>query len=160
MQNVEVEILEQKGHRFLWINDYLWMWDIPIEQEIQRQIADEAFGRVLVVGYGLGIIQKYLLDNKHITELITLELHNEVIIACKKVYGSLSGVVVNMDFYSLNGIHKFDCIIGDIWEDILPQQLSVYKKFKSKAEQLLKPNGKILAWGKDFFEYLISKEKA
>ena len=38
---MKVEILEQKGHKFLWINDYLWMWDIPVEQMLQKKIANE-----------------------------------------------------------------------------------------------------------------------
>lgn len=45
---VEVEIIQQKGHNFLWIDDYLWMWDIPREREDQEEIAKLAFGDVLV----------------------------------------------------------------------------------------------------------------
>lgn len=30
---VKVQILKQNGYNFLWINDYLWMWDIPIERK-------------------------------------------------------------------------------------------------------------------------------
>ena len=34
-----VEILQQKGFNFLWIDDYLWMWDVPPEVEDQKELA-------------------------------------------------------------------------------------------------------------------------
>ena len=48
---MKVELLKQKGHTFLWLDDYLWMWDIPIERKIQKSIANKAYGKVLVAGY-------------------------------------------------------------------------------------------------------------
>ena len=160
---MKIEIIKQNGYNFLWINDYLWMWDIPIEQKIQKRIANEAYGDVLVAGYGLGIIQKYLLENKNVNSVVTIEKYFEIKDACLKEYGKLYGSINCMDFFDFgcdidNSIAmKYDCIIGDIWEDIIPEQLKKYKKFKTKAETLLKPNGKILAWGKDYFEYLIKE---
>lgn len=38
---MKVEILTQKNYNFLWIDDYLWMWDIPVEQALQKKIAEE-----------------------------------------------------------------------------------------------------------------------
>jgi hypothetical protein len=54
---------------------------------------------------------------------------------------------------------KFDCVIGDIWPDIDAKFLKDYVKFKRKALRLLKKNGIILAWGMDFFEYLLKQKK-
>ena len=156
---MKIKILKQNGYNFLWINDYLWMWDIPVERAAQRKLANEAYGSVLVAGYGLGIIQKYLLQNKKVTSVTTIEIHPKVIKECKKEYGKIFGDVIYLDFYKYNTTSRFDCIVGDVWEDILPEELEKYKKFESKAKQLLNPNGKILAWGKDFYEYLIDKNK-
>lgn len=156
---MKVEILKQKGHRFLWINDYLWMWDIPIEQDTQRKIANEAYGNVLVAGYGLGIVQKHLLLNPKVDSVTTIEITPEVIEACKKEYKCIYGKVINGDFYEYISPYKFNCVIGDIWEDILPEGLEEYERFKNKATRLLNDDGKILAWGKDFFEYLITKRR-
>ena len=156
---MKIKILKQNGYNFLWINDYLWMWDIPVERAAQRKLANEAYGEVLVAGYGLGIVQKYLLQNKNVLSVTTIEKNSEVIQLCGKEYGEIYGYVKYLDFYDYNTTFKFDCIIGDIWEDILPEELEKYKKFKSKAKQLLNSNGKILAWGKDFYEYLIEKNK-
>jgi len=154
-----IELLKQKGYNFLWINDYLWMWDIPIERASQKRIADNSYGDVLVAGYGLGIVQKYLLQNKKVTSITTVEIHPEVEKICKEEYGKIYGdKIIIGDFYKFDTTLRYDCVIGDIWEDIIPEQLERYKKFKTKAEQMLKPTGKILAWGKDFFEYLIKEE--
>lgn len=161
---MKVEILKQKGHKFLWIDNYLWMWDLVPERKLQKDIADQAYGDVLVAGYGLGIVQKFLTENKKVNLIVTIEKNPDVIDACKKEYGITYGSVNCEDFYKytddvpLTIKYKWDCVIGDIWDDIVPEQLDNYKKFKKKALTLLKPNGEILAWGKEYFEYLIEKE--
>jgi len=159
-KNPKVEIIQQKGYNFLWIDDELWMWDIPIEKQCQKELADQAYGEVLVVGYGLGIIQKYLLMNPNVIGkyLLTIEKNEQVMNECGKVYKQIYGGIVIRDFYKYKTDKKFNCIIGDIWEDILPNCLPQYIKFKKKAQELLAPDGKILAWGQDYFEYLIAKQ--
>ncbi|MBI4215033.1 hypothetical protein HY546_03475 [archaeon] len=72
--------------------------------------------------------------------------------------GGVQGKIVIGDFYRLPETKKFDCVIGDIWPDIDPMFLKDYVRFKRKAQKLLKRNGKIIAWGGDFFEYLLSKK--
>ncbi len=156
---MNVEILQQKGHNFLWIDNSLWMWDIPIERKVQKQMAEKAFGDVLVAGYGLGLVQKYLSENSNVTSITTIEKSKEVIDKVKQIYGEIYGEIILGDFYSDTIQDKFDCIIGDIWEDIIPEALEDYKKFKHKAQQLINSNGKILAWGQEFFEYLIKTKK-
>lgn len=153
----KVEILQQKNHNFLWINDYLMMWDILPERNAQRFLAKQSHGDVLVAGYGLGLVQKYLMDRDEVRSVTTVELLPEVVQANEISYGLIYGKVVIGDFYKFVG-GIYDCVIGDIWADILPDFLPDYKKFKDKAGKLLKPDGKILAWGGDYFEYLIEKE--
>ncbi len=152
---MKVEILKQKGYNFLYLDDYLWMWDTPVEREIQKKIAVEAFGDVLVAGYGLGLIQRYLVENPNVQSVLTIEKHPEVISACNAEYGCIHGRFDLHDFHEFPHTNKFDCVIGDIWAEIVPEGLQDYKRFKFKAEKHLKPNGIILAWGRDYFEYLI-----
>lgn len=156
---MKVEIIQQKGYNFLWIDDYLWMWDIPRERELQKQIADKCFGRVLIAGYGLGVVQRYLLDNKWVTSVLTVEKHKQVIDECYRVYGNIHGHIVISDFFDYHSPYKFDCVIGDIWEDIEPERLDDYKKFKDKAQELVISSANIFAWGKDYYEYLIGRSK-
>lgn len=154
----KVEILQQKGHNFLWIDDALWMWDIPIERRLQKEIANKAYGSVLVAGYGLGLVQKYLLENPNVKSIFTVELSSEVIEECKKVYGKIHGEIIIGDFNTYQTNDKFDCIVGDVWQEMVPEFLDEYKEFKARAQQLVKPGGRILAWGQDFFEYLLDSK--
>ncbi len=153
------KILTQKGHHFLWIDDYLWMWDIPKEVEIQRGIAEKAYGDVLVVGYGLGVVQGHLVRNPRVRSITTVEIDTSVVMECLRVFGMTYGLVMIEDFYDRPDNFKYDTIIGDHWFEIVPESLPEYCKFKIKAEQLLREDGLILGWGSDYFEYLIKKDE-
>lgn len=142
----------------MFIDDYLWMWDTPQERELQKQLADKAFGDVLVAGYGFGILIKFLTKNPKVKSITIVEKYKEVINKIKISKKEMERIIIK-DFYNLPENKKFDCIIGDIWPDIDEKFLKDYLKFKSKAKKLLKKNGKILAWGKDFFEYLLHKKR-
>lgn len=155
---MNVEILQQKGNNFLWIDNYLWMWDIPVERKVQKQIADKAFGDVLIAGYGLGIVQKYLSENNNVKSVTTIEKSKEVIDKVKQIYGKTYGEIIIGDFYDDLMHDKFDCVVGDIWGDIVPESLEEYKKFKLRAKEFVKRKGKILAWGQEFFEHLIEEK--
>lgn len=155
---VKIEIVEVKNHKFLFLDDYLWMWDIPQEQEIQRDIANQAWGDVLVAGYGFGIVTKYLLKNPEVNSVTIVEKYQEVIDKMKK-FGDIYGKVIIGDFYELPEERKYDCIVGDIWAEIDARFLKDYTKFKNKSQKIVKPSGLILGWGKDYFEYLLEKEK-
>lgn len=155
MSNVEIK--QMSGYNFLWIDGYLWMWDIPSEIEIEQDMADQCFGDVLVAGYGMGVIQKMLLGSSKVKSVVTIEVYPEVGSECRKVFGEIHGLVVDGDFYKYYWGRKFDCIVGDIWEEIHPKFVNTYCKFKEHASKFLKPNGKLVSWGMDYYEYLIEK---
>ncbi len=159
MANREVEILKQNGHDFLWMGGYLWMWDIPVERQAQEQLAERAYGKVLVAGYGLGVVQELLLKNPQVERVITCELEPEVIKANKSANRFLQGEIVLADFLDFQTRELFDCVIGDIWKDITPEEedVAMYELFRDKALSLVKPGGKVLAWGMDYFEYLLER---
>lgn len=152
-----IEIIEHKGHKFMFINKYLWMWDTPQERDSQKDLANQAFGNVLVAGYGLGLVSEYLLKNPKVKSVTTVERYNAVIEKMKSI-GPIYGKIIVNDFYRLPENKKYDCVIGDIWPEIDTKFLKDYIKFKKKSEKILKKNGIILAWGKDFFEFLIEKK--
>ncbi|GAG37690.1 unnamed protein product [marine sediment metagenome] len=154
---VKIEILDHKKHKFMFINNRLWMWDTPEERDAEKELADKSFGDVLVAGYGFGILTKFLLKNPKVKSVTTVEKYKEVIKKMKE-FGKIYGKVIIGDFYDMPKDKKFDCVIGDIYPDIDRVFLKDYIKFKKKAEKLVKKNGIILAWGKDFFEYLIKNK--
>ena len=153
----KIDILEHKGSRFLWLDDYLWMWDTEQEKELQKELANEAHGDVLVAGYGFGLLSEYLLQNPKVKSVTTIEKYEEVIEKMKE-FGKIHGEIIIGDYYGLLGDRKYDCIIGDIWPDISKKFLGDYVKFKEKARKLLNEDGTVLAWGKEFFEYLLEKK--
>lgn len=156
----KVEITTQKGHNFLWVDEYLWMWDIPAEVKAQKELADQAYGDVLVAGYGLGILQRCLVDNPKVTSIISVEKYQEVIDLCEEKYGQIYGGYLIADFLDNNcmgNFYQYDCVLGDIWDEIIPSNLPVFQKFKRKAQEFIKPDGKIIAWGLGYFEWLESK---
>lgn len=150
----KVEILQLRGDHFLYIDGELWMWTIATEQRAQKKICDQTYGKVLVAGYGLGILQRQLIENPKVTSLTTVEILPEVIQANRDTFGQIYGKVVIDDFFRMNGGEKYDCVIGDVWVDIEHEALELYQRFNSHAQSLIKPNGKILAWGQEFFEGL------
>jgi spermidine synthase len=154
----KIEILSFKKHRFMFLDNYLWMWDTPQEVELQQDLAKRAFGDVLVAGYGLGLVSKFLLKNPKVKSVTTVEKYKEVIDKMKKIE-KIYGKVIVADFYALPKTPKYDCIIGDIWPDIDAKFLKDYVQFKKKSQSLLKPKGQILAWGKEYFEFLLKKKK-
>ena len=156
---MQVKIIKQNGYNFLWIDNYLWMWDIPVERKVQEKIATEAYGDVLIAGYGLGLVQYYLTKNPKVKSITTLEKNEAVVREVHRVYKKIYGNIINKDFYKFKTKNKYDCVIGDIWEDIVEDSLNDYNRFLRKAKLLIKPKGKILAWGKEFFDYLNTKSK-
>jgi len=134
------------------------MWNVPQEIEDQKEIASQAFGNVLVAGYGLGLVQKYLLDNPQVQSILTVEILPDVLDVCREKYGELFGDVVICDFYDFASQKKFDVVIGDVWESVSKCHLDDYVRFKKKAEEFLKQDGKILGWGMDYMEYLLIRK--
>ncbi|MBT4277423.1 hypothetical protein HOD96_01615 [Candidatus Falkowbacteria bacterium] len=154
----QIEIIEHKNHKFMFLDDYLWMWDTPQEKELQEDLAKQAYGDVLIAGYGFGILSKYALDNKNIKTVNTVEKY-QIVIDKMKEFGHIYGDITINDYYDLPEEKKYDCIIGDIWPDIDAKFLDDYIKFKNKSNQILKKGGKLLAWGGDYYEYLINSKK-
>ena len=136
------------------------MWDIPVERRQQKCVADRAFGDVMVAGYGLGLVQYYLSRNPRVKSITTVEKLPAVIREVRRVYRKLHGKVIIADFYKYKTRKRYDCIIGDIWEDITESSLSKYNKFLARAKLFVKPSGKVLAWGQGFFDYLNEKATA
>lgn len=146
-----VKITKHEGYHFLWIDGDLWMWDVPQEVVAQKQLAELAIGDVLIVGYGLGLLQNMVIGK--VNSLMTIEKEPGVLTENERTFKTpYCGSVIVGDFFDLPTSPKFDTVIGDIWLEINEVYLNDYLKFREHAEQMLKPGGKVVAWGQDCFE--------
>src|SRR3989338_7396584 len=103
---VKLEIITHRNNKFMFIDGDLWMWDTPRERELQQKLAQQAFGDVLVVGYGFGIVSGYLLQNQKVTSIVTIEKNKRVLEKVQE-FGELNGKVLIADFYTLGEEQKF-----------------------------------------------------
>ena len=156
-KHVEVEITEQHGYKFLWIDGHMWMWDLPFEVETQRKMAEQCHGSVLVVGLGLCVIHRFLEENPDVDSVYTVEKYKEVLDVCDAHGLVQCGTTCICDFFEWKSTHNFDFVVGDIWPEIDSEQVDSYFLFQKKAKEFLKKDGKILAWGKDYYEYLLGR---
>ena len=140
-----VEIKRQKSGDFLVIDNKVWMIDDKHNHAEMKALSDQCYGRVLVAGYGLGMVQKHLTENKSVDSFLTIEISSDVIGVCKNTYGEIIGDVTILDFYDFETDETWDCIVGDIW--FSKQDVELMKKFTEKAEGLIKTGGEILLWG-------------
>lgn len=153
---------------YLYVNNRPLMWATPKELHGQYEVSQKARGDVLCAGYGLGIIQEYLLNNPKVKSLLTVEKYKAVVEVCKNKYGKVHGSVFIVDIYdyldekwipfdgALDGLSiapftiiKFDTIIGDIWSGSIMADVAGYKKFRKAAKKHLKPGGQILMGPRD-----------
>jgi spermidine synthase len=155
----KARLLKQNGFNFLWLGKEIIMWDIPAEETWQKRLSKNAYGDVLVAGYGFGLLQKHLLSNPKVKSVTSVEIIPSVVKVAKELYDHLYGEVIVDDFFSFKSNKKYDCVIGDTWSGITPEALNEYKKFKKVAVKLVKTKGKIIASGEDYFEYLLKKQK-
>ena len=160
IRSPKVEIFTIGGDVFLYIDRYLWMWDTEQERTEQLHLAAQAFGNVLVAGYGLGVLQRFLTASPEVNAVHTVEIYPEVVHKAEEHYGEVYGVITFGDFFELpfHSYDRYDCVIGDCWQDITPRCLPDYGRFKSVAQRKVKPDGKILAWGQEFFEHLLAEQ--
>ena len=155
----KIQIINQNGINFLWNKNKLITWDIPAEQSMLKEMSKIAFGNVLVVGYGLGLVQQYLLENPKVNSVTTLEKNKDIPQINHETFKQTHGEILIGNFFTHKIEQEYDCIMTDVCKEIMLDSLSNYRRFKKRAQELLRPKGKIIAWGKNYFEYLIDSKK-
>ena len=136
----------------LYVNGRALHWDTPDERAGQLAMAQQCYGDVLCAGYGLGIVQGYLMKMANVKTVLTVEKYRAVIDVCKERYGAWHGGFFAMDAYdylvdTVPILVRFDCIIADIWSGTVAADVAGYKKFRKAARPHLKPGGKIIMGG-------------
>jgi len=148
-----VAITEHSGIKFLWEHKEIWMWDTEEEIVAQREAAQPLSGDVLCVGYGLGLEQRFLVENERVNSVLTIERSPAVIEGCRKVYGEIYGEVEICDLFDYNTDRRFDFVAVDIWPEVRSIYVDLYRRARDKCRTFLKPGGEVAAWGGDFYEF-------
>lgn len=152
-----VEIVKQNNVTFLFINEELIMSDAKYERDIEKELANKAYGDVLVAGYGLSIVQGYLIKNPKVFSVTTIENNKELLSQMKNMVGELAGEVIESDFFEYIPEQKYDCVIGNILPSKNFENIKEYKKFIKKAKTLIKESGKIITREQDYHEFLLKE---
>jgi len=129
----------------LFKNEIGVMDDSLTEYNLTTHFLDRAFGNVLILGLGLGLVPLYLQDNSNIKKIDIVEIDSDLIKLIKKYIKFNDNInIINEDCYKFIPSYKYD----SIWCDIT----NIYDDDKnSKLENVMKvhlnDNGIIKHWG-------------
>ena len=142
-------ITSTQGIRVLYHSETFWMSDARKHDHAMKDLADQAHGHVLVGGYGLGLVQRHLVNNPRVASVLTAEINCDVIRAVLDDDGWIWGRVWIGDFFAYEPGNLFDTVIGDTWADATDEYRDEFERFKLRAPRLIKPGGTVLAWTGD-----------
>lgn len=133
-------------------NDRIWMTITPNEIETMKEAVNQAFGKVLVYGLGLGYYA-YMISEKDNVENITIvdsnedviHLFNKYILPQFKNAGKIK--VIRADAFEYATKHmpegKYDFVFTDLWHDV-SDGMDMY--LKMKKHENANPNTKFTYW--------------
>lgn len=146
-QSGNVKIYKMDGDLYLDINHQLWMRSTEIK-EISEQIDDNACGKCLEIGLGLGIASEYILSHGAET-LTTVEIDPDVIAVYKYlnqvnprhkiIRGSGRDFLISTD-------EKFDFVFLDFYSIIDEETIKEIRDYVNLSRQCLNPGGELVAW--------------
>lgn len=116
----------------------VWMSNTPDEYEDHREFIRDARGRVLVVGLGMGLVIRELLDKKTVDCVTVVEKEFDVISmvapALMKKYGARFNLVC-CDLWSWwpapHTYGRFDCAWIDVWPDYSVDMMSEFRRARN-----------------------------
>ena len=118
----------------LHINGELMMSDTAMERITNIDFIENAKGRVLVAGLGVGLILQAVLNKPDVTEVVVVEKYQDVIdlVAPRFEHPKLKVVCADIFEYELSKEVKFDTIYFDIWAEISTENLDEMRKLHSR----------------------------
>lgn len=133
------------------------MSDTPMEKESNTEVVENAKGRVLIGGLGLGMILLAIQKKKEVSEIIVIEKYQEIINLVGKSLPLSNKVKIIqgdvLDFPTsdcrLEGQFGFDTIYFDIWNFISSDNWDEMKMLRRRWSRLLTKGGYINSWRKD-----------
>lgn len=114
----------------LLVNGQVMMSDTPMERFTNKKFIDDAHGRVMIAGLGIGLITQAIQDKENVSEIIVVEKHKDVIdlVADKIMHAKIK--ILNADIFDnvFDKTEKFDTIYFDIWPTITTENLEEMAK--------------------------------
>lgn len=153
----------------LFVGGEMVMSDTPYERRTNWKIANEAKGRVLIAGYGLGMILTAILKNPAVTEAVVIEKTADVVSLVdphiRKHVGAKNHrkltVQIGDVFHMRQSIHgPFDCLWFDIWSDVntdaLQEMTALTRRYRSLRSGT---NAFMDCWDRDYLRYQRERER-
>lgn len=134
------------------IGGELVMSNTPMEIRTNSEFMNEAFGDVMIVGLGLGIILFEIAKKPNVNSITVIEKNSDLIDLIKPIlphYIKNKLTIINGDIYDIDIKEKFDSLYFDIWNTIkgdnYPQMKELTKKFRKNRNK----NSILMHWRKN-----------
>ncbi len=148
----------------LIVGNNLVMSDTYMERDTNREFIKKANGRVLIAGLGLGMVLNNILDKKEVSEVLVIELYQDVIDLVSPKFKNKKLTIIQGDIFDWRPAkkEKFDTIYFDIWTGISTDNLEEIKDLHNKFKWFLNRENKncyMNSWLKEFLQRRKRREK-
>ena len=143
----------------LHIDKDLVMSDTHMERLTNMEFVNNAKGRVMIAGLGIGLIINAIIDDPLVTEILVVEKNQDVIdiVSPKFKNEKLKIVCADIFEYKIGKSEKFDTIYFDIWTDIMVENIEEIKTLHRKFR--INKKSKESFMGSWMHKYLLMQKK-
>ena len=113
------------------------MSNTPAEIRDHIKFIQEAQGKVLIAGLGLGMVLQEVLKKNTVTKVTVVELSQDVINLVGKSYQDSRLEIVNEDIFKFKPSEHYDYAWFDIWDDISGDEYEEMKKITRKLSRFV-----------------------
>jgi predicted membrane-bound spermidine synthase len=138
----------------LKVNGEIMMSDTGMERVSNKQFIQNATGRVLIAGLGIGLIINNILQNESITEIIIIEKYQDVIDLVAPKFNDPRLKIVYADIFDWMPAkgEKFNTIYFDIWPTICTDNLTEINLLHSRFKRFKAKSGWMNSWLKEYLQ--------
>jgi hypothetical protein len=124
------------------------MSNTPMEIRTNRKVYDNATGRVLINGLGLGMVVEGLLAKPDVTYIRVIEKDEDVIKLVKPHFTDPRVEIIHADAYEYRPAkgERFDYVWHDIWNDLSEDNFPLMAKLNRRYAHYSKNQG---TWSRD-----------
>lgn len=145
----------------LTVNGELMMSDTTMERISNLDFINNAKGRVMIAGLGIGLILEAILNKEEVSEVVVIEKYQDVIDLVEPIYQHRKLKIICADIfeYEMPSSEKFDVIYFDIWADISTSNLSEMKQLHNKYKINKRSKDSFMdSWLRDFLKQRLKEE--